>query len=1289
MRRGAGVLKGLMRAIGMGLLLCIMVLAAYQGLGYTLIGQIYRFTDDLAELISQQTGLGVSIVDLQGEWQEFDPVFNLAGVTIEVPANNAAGESQESQALVLDSLVIIPDVFGSLWARKLVVREIRVGSLVVDLGILSQLPPREDVVETKPSDEAPVWLQELGRLAIPKMAFDDILIRLPEPHVKDTFWKLSDLTIRKEGYHFTGSGSLRNQRGDVELATARLDVGLRGGVERIGGQVYLEWESGNFLLPVNTFIESEGLRIDDLQSSGKLWLKLKKGRIQQVTAEARLDNLTWRKVLEAQKPLDHFDFRMQLQRGQDPGQWRMLMDQFSLKWGESGISNAKVRIDQNGEQTDVSWDRLDVGLLVNLFQVVGIGPAGLRNALSAYRPSGFADSGLLTLGRQGEPFQLVANLTDFKVEAVDGAPAGQNIQGWIQVNSRMGEVIFAGRDPFLHFPQLYTDGWRFGYGEGRVYWNVYDDATEVIGENLLFMEPDTKAGQLTGDFSLWIPSEPGTANDFGLSLGVIETDATLAPSFVPDKLTSPDFSHWMDESIRGGTITLGGYQYAGLIGKAAPSGSNVSQMFFDVDQGLLRFHPDWPELGQFSGQIAMRNGEMSTTIREGVMGPMALNGPAQLSLSTGDEVPRLIIETTQRIEQDTLDFWLRHTPVSRVVGNAFEGWTISGGTDVSLKVAVPLGGNEPVSTDMSIFLRQAGLQLASPAVKCEKLNGRFGYRSIAGVKGSATGECLGEAVTIGLGTLGWQPGKEKIQLQVESALGLPLLQQQTGMTNLGDILGGQTQGRLEMNIPLGQGEHSLIVRTALDGLAINLPPPFGKLDQQQTPLVFSGAWQDDPSNSDWTLDWPGRLQMKFQIQDGVFKRGMLGLGGISSAEYATDGLWVEGQLGELNVNQWSSLLNDLTGGETAAEASQPDADSTRVSLPPWFAGAVVQIERLILSDYTFPKTRVGVMPHPDQVQVLLSNDAGLEGEILLPEKTADLPSANFERLYLPESVASREGGMSPADVPRARVDIKDLRLGNKTLGHWSWVAESRADGVIFNSLDGRVKGGRIKGRISWLEEPGSGQQTTILTGGVTGTAFHTFYEQWTEGKAPLTSKSFNADAGIVWTGGPADFAWKNVNGQIGFSMKEGAFRETSRSADLFRIFGILNTDAIVRRLQLDFSDLYEQGLAYDQLEGRARIQEGVVSFESPLAIQAPSSGFKLTGKTSLVDDSLDMKLVVVLPVTQNLPLAALLVGAPTVGGALFLIDKLLGDPLSKLTSATYQIKGTLQTPEVTLDRLLQ
>jgi uncharacterized protein YhdP len=37
-------------------------------------------------------------------------------------------------------------------------------------------------------------------------------------------------------------------------------------------------------------------------------------------------------------------------------------------------------------------------------------------------------------------------------------------------------------------------------------------------------------------------------------------------------------------------------------------------------------------------------------------------------------------------------------------------------------------------------------------------------------------------------------------------------------------------------------------------------------------------------------------------------------------------------------------------------------------------------------------------------------------------------------------------------------------------------------------------------------------------------------------------------------------------------------------------------------------------------------------------------------------------------VTNNLPLAALIIGAPAVGGALFLVDRLIGDRVARFAS---------------------
>jgi uncharacterized protein YhdP len=73
----------------------------------------------------------------------------------------------------------------------------------------------------------------------------------------------------------------------------------------------------------------------------------------------------------------------------------------------------------------------------------------------------------------------------------------------------------------------------------------------------------------------------------------------------------------------------------------------------------------------------------------------------------------------------------------------------------------------------------------------------------------------------------------------------------------------------------------------------------------------------------------------------------------------------------------------------------------------------------------------------------------------------------------------------------------------------------------------------------------------------------------------------------------------------------------------------------------------------------------------------------------MVADRVDANLLVTLPISTNLPIAALLVGAPAIGGALFLVDKLLGDRVSRLASVQYRVEGPWKEPKISFDKPLQ
>lgn len=235
-----------------------------------------------------------------------------------------------------------------------------------------------------------------------------------------------------------------------------------------------------------------------------------------------------------------------------------------------------------------------------------------------------------------------------------------------------------------------------------------------------------------------------------------------------------------------------------------------------------------------------------------------------------------------------------------------------------------------------------------------------------------------------------------------------------------------------------------------------------------------------------------------------------------------------------------------------------------------------------------------------------------------------------------------------------------------------------------SDIDLNLKGLRIDGAGGW---DGAGG-TSWYKGRVQGKQLGDVLTAW--GFAPtVTARDFRMDVDGRWPGSPAAISLKRFSGSLDAVLHSGQFVEVDGGAQALRVFGLLNFNAIGRRLRLDFSDLFEKGLAYDRLKGLLVASEGVYVTRTPIKVTGPSSDFELDGTLDMVRERVAANLQVSLPVTNNLPLAALIVGAPAVGGALFLVDRLIGDRVSRFASVHYRVVGPWKEPKITFVKPFQ
>ncbi len=316
----------------------------------------------------------------------------------------------------------------------------------------------------------------------------------------------------------------------------------------------------------------------------------------------------------------------------------------------------------------------------------------------------------------------------------------------------------------------------------------------------------------------------------------------------------------------------------------------------------------------------------------------------------------------------------------------------------------------------------------------------------------------------------------------------------------------------------------------------------------------------------------------------------------------------------------------------------------------------------------------------------------LKGRVGLPNAAQAPISADLDYLRLPASEAKSEPpaerpdplqGVDPRQIPALDVRITEVWQGSQALGRWSFKARPEADGLRFSELDLNLKGLQVTGNGGW--RMAAAGTSSWYKGRLQGKDLADVLLAW--GYAPsASSQSFRVDVDGRWPGSPAWANLKRFSGRMDSALRKGQFAEVQTSASALRVFGLLNFNSIGRRLRLDFSDLLGKGLSYDRVKGVLVADDGVFVTREPITLTGPSSNLELNGTLNMVDERIDAKLLVTLPVTNNLPLAALIVGAPAIGGALFIVDKLLGDRVARFASVQYDVQGPLQNPKISFDK---
>lgn len=1253
----------------------LLLAALYVSLGRALVPLVAEYQGEVERRASEALGQPLHIGALAGRWQGFSPQLELRDVQLEA----------EGEALHLERLRLVPDVLASLRTRSLRIARVELQGL--------QLGLRQE------SDGA--WrLKGLKRAASPRPAVDPakVLGALLAPRqvvVLDARVTLEPRQgpVATLGYiGLTLDNRDRDQRLDGRLRLPdgqplswQLQTRLRPDDWRqAAAQLYLSLPQSEWAPWLAQQLPATWpLRVERLQGGGEVWLDWTDGQAQRAVARLHAPQLTLARTGSA--PAELADLALSAYFEREAQGWRLLVEELAGSFAGARLNPGQLQLRYHaGEQTwwSVQAERLNLAPLLALTRALAPLPQPAAEILASLAPHGRLRDLNAEIRPRGEGLPEVEyklRLDQVGFGAWHNVPATDNISGSLSGTLEGGELRLDARDFMLHLDTLFPQPWRYREAHARLNWRLDDEAFTLSSP---LMRLSGEEGELAGNMLIRLRRDPAAEDYMDLQVGLRQSQARFTERYLPTRSPglSPALADWLKTAIRAGEVDQGLFLFQGALNKGAPEHSRIIGLYFKVRDAELAYQPDWPPLRQLQGEVFVEGSAVRVRAPAAqVLDSRLRDVEAQVKSVGRNRVPHLLVDgAVESSVGDGLKI-LQDTPLGR--SKTFAGWQGEGALAGRLQLDIPLvrqGG--AVGAVVDFAAENARLQLPQPALELQAIQGAFRYDTARGLSApNVRARAFDRDLRAVIRAQG-RPGKPLSQLDARGSIAVERLVSWLGAQPAQIPASGELPYRLWLDLDFAESSR-LRVNSDLRGTRIDLPAPLGKPADE----ARSASWKMSLGGAErrYSLNYAGLASLNFAAPVGQLAagRGELRLGGEAAEMPQELGLHIRGRLSEFDWLAWQ-----------AAQSRYGDP-SQREGLGGLLQSLELEVGRFGAGSLTLEQLQVGLRRAGQSWRLQLDNPQ-LKGTVVLPADRAVPLRVDLERLRLPARATVAAGGKAnpaPVEDPLAQVDprvlppldvtIRSLYRGQERLGRWRFRSRPSADGARFDQLDLDLQGLRIEGRLDWQ---GSGATSrSSYRGRLYGREVADVLLAW--GYAPsIGSESFEVAIDGSWPGSPAMAGLKHFSGSLDGGLRKGQLNDVEGGASALRVFGLLNFNSLGRRLRLDFSDLFGKGLSYDRIEGRLTGIDGVLLTRGPVVLDGPSTRLELDGQLDMAQDRIAAKLRVTLPLTNNLPLAALLAGAAPVAGALFIVDQLVGERLSRVASVEYRVDGPLLEPKISL-----
>jgi len=922
----------------------------------------------------------------------------------------------------------------------------------------------------------------------------------------------------------------------------------------------------------------------------------------------------------------------------------------------------------------------------------------LTNLIEDLSPSGKISD--VFIRKSNGALEISADFSELNSQFGSGIPGIEHVSGSLVVVNNQVQVEFAAENGALDFDKHFIRPIPYHHLSSRLNiqfdeqgWLLNVDKLELASEEL----------RLSGEVAVSAPK--GGEAEMSLMASVSGADAKLARFYYPHLLMGENLVDYLNGSILSGEIDQAQVLYNGPLARFP---FNDHEGIFVVDAELsnseFQFDPQWPAIKNFAANLNFTNNSMLITGRSGELSGLDVSGVTAAIESLSKEQVLVVNADIDPTQAQIVAGLMQQSPLADSVGKVLEQVAISDAITGEFSLTLPLNDTESVVAKGKVNFTDNAIALQAPEMNFTQVNGQLNFRN--------------DIITVNGLSLYWRD--LPLELTVKGAdksdyyeTGIHIdanWQDSRWQEQVPDLLKKYGKGALawQGNLALynhrdGGFSYQLDMSSELYGVNLELPSPYRKVPYVNLPFKAEVTGQLNQSTINASLGEQLSFYGVLNHEEVQFSRAHLVLGD-EKMLLPMDGFHITAKLEQADFSQWQPFIKDIidTVETDQAMAQLPSANTQHlIARPERIRGTLgeMNIFGQSLSNVSFnlldkqawwllqlnaKEARSQVKFYPDWLEQGIDINADFMHFASKPEEVAAATADEEKERVVSENTEGEPVTDSPllnddvifANVPPMRVHCDSCRFGMLDLGTVDFEIERTQDSVIdlkrFTAKRGKTQ---LTFNAYWLyDENGSNTQ-------IEGEFSAKDVEQEIErlGYASIIKDSgIKASFDANWQGGPHDFSVDGLNGRVTSRLDDGYLADVSDKGA--RIFSVLSLQSLVRKLTLDFRDIFSDGMFYSNIKGDFNVKDGIL-YTDNTKMKGAAGDLTIKGNTELGQGLLDYRMSYKPNLTSSLPVLAWIA---TLQPAVFLAGVAIDQVFTAkvVSEFTFELTGTVDEPNL-------